>query len=319
MTPLRAAHPWRVALAAVAATTWAAALGHATAAPIGLRPDPESVERRCRAARAAGDTGQLQLLQDELLAQRPAGPSSTEAVLATAEALLVCEAPDAALAVLARHSPAPGPDRQAWLLLQWRAADAGQDHERAARALRWMAAGDLARLESIALPRQSGQSGVAFTRPALDQLADHLESLGRNDEAAEVLLAGRTPGEPQARRWARAVALAEGLDASTREALLEQALDQAAASGAWGLVAALLDQQLAAVAAGPGSSLSPAAAQALRRRLRLSGRIDDAYGEWLLQRRFGVDPERAAELERQLRSPRDPGGHATTPDPSTQP
>jgi hypothetical protein len=314
MTPLRATHPWWVVLAVLGAT-----LGPATAAPTGLQSVPENVERRCRAARAAGDTGQLQLLQDELLTRRPTGPTSTDAVLATAEVLLVCEAPDSALAVLARHSPAPGPDRQAWLLLQWRAADAGKDHERAARALRWMAAGDLARLESIALPRQPGQGGGASTRPAMDQLADHLESLGRNDEAAEVLLAGPATGEPQARRWARAVALADGLDASTREALLEQALDQAAAIGAWGLVAALLDQQLAAVAAGPGSSLSPAAAQALRRRLRLSGRIDDAYGEWLLRRRFAVDSERAAELERQLRSPRDPGGHATTPDPSTQP
>ncbi|SBO44481.1 hypothetical protein [Cyanobium sp. NIES-981] len=315
---LAVAAAWALALAAPARSQEGMG-GPAQTAPIPSQEPLETVVRRCRAARASRDMGELRRLQDGLISQRRGEPDLA-AVLATAEALLVCEAPDDALAVLARHSPAPGPDRQAWLLLQWRAADAGQDHERAARALRWMAAGDLARLESIRLTRQPAvEGGPAVTLPALDQLADHLTSLGRNEQAAAVLLAASTPGAPQARRWARAVALADGLDAPTREALLERALDQAAASGAWGLVAALLDQQLAFVESGAGSSLSPAAAQALRRRLRLSGRIDDAYGEWLLQRRFAVDPARAAELESQLRSPRDPGGHAAPPDPSTQP
>jgi hypothetical protein len=312
------ATPLLVALALAAAP----AAAPAAAAAMAAAADLESVVQTCRAARSSGDEARLRLLQDGLLARR-AAESDLGSVLAVAEALLTCEAPDGALAVLARHSPAPGADRQAWLLLQWRAADAGLDHERAARALRWLAAGDLARLEAIQLVRQPVPGRGAAPRPALDQLADHLESLGRMDEAAEVLLAATTPGAVQARRWGRAMALAEVLDGPTRQALLERALDQAAASGAWGLVADLLDQQLAAVEAegeaAAGSGLSPEAAQALRRRLRLSGRIDDAYGEWLLQRRFVVDPARAAELETQLRSPRDPGGHAAPSDPSTQP
>ena len=46
---------------------------------------------------------------------------------------------------------------------------------------------------------------------------------------------------------------------------------------------------------------------AAERRLRLSRGIDDAYAEWLLGR---TAQSRQAELERQLRSPRSPGGHA---------
>jgi hypothetical protein len=71
-------------------------------------------------------------------------------------------------------------------------------------------------------------------------------------------------------------------------------------------VAALLDQQLA-----DGLS-DEASRRALERRLRLSERIDDAYGEWL-QRRRQADPAqdpRVVLLEDQLRSPRHSGGHA---------
>jgi hypothetical protein len=92
------------------------------------------------------------------------------------------------------------------------------------------------------------------------------------------------------------------LPAEEREALLESALEQAAAAGAWGLVAELLDAQ----AALPSQ-------RAVERRLRLSPRIDDAYGEWRLRRQDPADAARSAELERQLRSPRDPGGHSAEP------
>lgn len=303
---------------------WATLLPGAVGAPLRAQTAPQAMPVSeaipplldlCQQARAAGDAVQLRSLHDRLLALPT--DQGLEPVLATADALVRCEAPDAALTVLARRSPAPGPGRRAWLLLQWRAADAGLDHERAAQALRWWAEGDPLRLQEVSLPLTPQQGAAAKSRSALDQLADHLESLGRLDEAAVVLLASRSTPESDARRWARAVALSTSLDPGLQESLLERALEQAAASGAWGLVADLLDQQLAAAPAGPVAQLSAAEAQALQRRLRLSGRIDDAYGEWLLQRRFAADPARAAQLDLLLRSPRDPGGHAAQPpDPS---
>jgi hypothetical protein len=91
-----------------------------------------------------------------------------------------------------------------------------------------------------------------------------------------------------------------------RNALLELALNQAAADGAWGLAAQLLDlQQFVQRAAGA----DPRAAA--DRRLRLARRIDDAYGEWLLERANPEAKQRAAALERELRSPRAAGGHAS--------
>ena len=153
-----------------------------------------------------------------------------------------------------------------------------------------------------------GPQGAAApdTRSALDLLADHFESLGQRRRAAETLLASSSPGAETAARWGRAAALSDTLPLRQRDQILETALEQAAAAGAWGLVAALLDQQLAA-------GVSDAASrQALERRLRLGQRLDDAYGEWL-QRRLLVGPEhdsRNLELEQLLRSPREAGGHA---------
>ncbi|MCP9928939.1 hypothetical protein [Cyanobium sp. CH-040] len=239
---------------------------------------------------------------------------SLEAVLTDAERLLACSAPQAALAVLARLSPGPGEGRRRWLVMQWRAAQAGLNHALAVQALTLLAEGDLRRLEDVALPlvrpgasdtgRASG--GKPSTRSALDLLAEHLESLGQRQQAARVLLLSSTPGALTAARWGRAAALAEAMPLQQRDQILEQALEQAAAAGAWGLVAALLDQQLAAGVSDPASS------RALERRLRLGERIDDAYGEWLQRRQLsGPDHEaRNRELELLLRSPRLPGGHA---------
>ena len=153
----------------------------------------------------------------------------------------------------------------------------------------------------------------------MDLLAGHLESLGLNREAAAVLLAGRPGGVSLAERYGRAVALLDALPVDQRQHLLELALDQAAAAGSWGLVAELLDQQLA-LDAGPGV----AATKAMQRRLRLSGRIDDAYGEWLARHRdpLAQDPasqQRRAALALQLRSPRAAGGNAASPQPLTNP
>jgi hypothetical protein len=152
------------------------------------------------------------------------------------------------------------------------------------------------------------------TRPALDLLAGHLESLGQRQRAAEVLLAGGQSGPAAAARLAQAVLLADGLPAAERERLLELALEQAAAAGSWGLVAELLDQQLTLPGRAP-----QAEARALERRLRLSRGIDDAYGEWLLRRRDPAALTREGELERHVRSPRAPGGHAASPTPVFQP
>ncbi|MCU0528127.1 MAG: hypothetical protein MUD04_01270 [Cyanobium sp. Prado107] len=257
--------------------------------------------------------------------QASLGPKPTlDAVLDSAERLLACAAPQAALDVLARVSPAPGEARSRWLVMQWRAAQAGLNHALAVQALTLMAEGDLRRLEEVALPLGQPESngkgrasgGSPATRSALDLLAEHLESLGQRQQAARVLLISSTPGAATAARWGRAVALAgTTMPLQQRDQILEQALEQAAAAGAWGLVAALLDQQLAA-----GIS-DPASGQALERRLRLGRRIDDAYGEWLLRRQLpgpGHD-DRNRELELQLRSPRLPGGHASPSQPPDSP
>ncbi|MEI6112898.1 MAG: hypothetical protein WCP63_14720, partial [Cyanobium sp. ELA712] len=53
--------------------------------------------------------------------------------------------------------------------------------------------------------------------------------------------------------------------------------------------------------------------------LRLSPRIDDAYGEWLILRQDPAAAARSAELERLLRSPEAKGGHREAPPPGTPP
>lgn len=262
--------------------------------------------------RAAGELlRQRQLQLRQLLPPQP----ELAQVLPLADALLACAAPLAALEVLGRvDAPEAGAERQAWLLARWRAAQAGLHHAEAAQALHLLVDGDLSRLETLALPlRLPGDGAEASSdgakrpsRVGLDLLADHLESLELPAEAAVVLLASRQPGVLSAARWGRAARLARQLPLQQRDAIVERALEQAAAAQAWGLVAALLDQQLAA-------GVSDAASrQALERRLRLGARIDDAYGEWQQRRRQpgAAADARLQELERQLRSPRAAGGHA---------
>ncbi len=267
-----------------------------------------------------GGRGDLTALREQhrLLQQGLKAKASPAEALATAEALLACGAPQAALAVLERSSPAGGEEaRRSWLLLQWRAAHAGLNHARAAEALALLANGDLSRLESLQLPLAEPDRAERPPRQrvALDLLADHLVSVEAHRQAAEVLLASREPGVATAARWGRAALLATHLPPQQRDALMERALEQAAAAEAWGLVAALLDQQL-----GEGVS-DEASRRALERRLRLSERIDDAYGEWLQRRRqadAAQDP-RVLLLDGQLRSPRQDGGHVASPSPSPLP
>ena len=275
----------------------------------------DAVVDQCRALRQRRDLPALREQQRRLQAALAAEPSPAEA-LATAEALLACGAAQAALGVLERSSPAEEA-RESWLVLQWRAAHAGLHHAQAVAALALLADGDLSRLESLQLPvAEAERSGrEPRQRVALDLLADHLVSLEAHRQAAEVLLASREPGVATAARWGRAALLASHLPLQERDAITERALEQAAAAEAWGLVSALLDQQLA-----EGVS-DEASRRALERRLRLSERIDDAYGEWL-QRRRQVDAaqdRRVLLLEGQLRSPRQDGDHAAPQSPSSLP
>jgi hypothetical protein len=277
--------------------------------------DLPTLELACQDSARFDLPERLRLLRTRLLELGPA-PQPLAVILAQANALISCRAPEAALAVLDRYGPGPGLERQQWLIQQWRAAEAGLNHRRAAAALRRLAAGNLASLETMPLPLRLRQDGSLDTRPALDVLAGHLEVLGRRREAAEVLLAGRLPGVIAAERLRSVVRLLEDLPLAQRDALIETALDQAAAAGAWGLAAELLDGQRWLQLSGGGD---PARAQ--ERRLRLSRRIDDAYAEWRLRRSDPAQAQRSGELERQLRSPRTPGGHAGAgpPDPTVTP
>jgi hypothetical protein len=268
--------------------------------------DLSTLNRACQEAADFNFTKRLQLLRERLLTAAPA-PQPLAVVLVNANALLSCKAPEAALTVLNRYGPKAGPERDQWLIQRWRAANASLQHGLAAESLQWLARGQSANLETIALPLRLRDDGSLLTRSALDALADHLVALGRDQEAAAVLLSGRITGQPEAERLQRASALLAQLPVAEREQLLETALDQAAAAGAWGLAAALLNDQRDLLEASGASS------ERARQRLRkLSQRVDDAYSEWLATRQDPQQGVRAAQLQQQLRSPRVPGGHATS-------
>lgn len=270
--------------------------------------DLEQLDAACRQSAEADLGERLRQLQQRLLTLHPA-PQPLEVVLANADVLLSCRAPSEAMDVLNRFGPAAGAERVQWLQLQWRAASAGLDHRRAALALERLRQESGTSLDGIALPLQRREDGTVISRSALELLALHLESRGFPRVGGALLVRARQGGLAGALRLQQAVGLLEELPAPEREALLEAALDQAAAAGAWGLVAELLDTQ-AALPSG----------RAVERRLRLSGRIDDAYGEWRWRREDPASAPRTRQLEIQLRSPRDPGGHAADlPVPATDP
>jgi len=260
--------------------------------------DLEQLDAACRQSAEADQLERLRQLQQRLLTLHPA-PQPLEVVLANADVLLSCRAPSEAMDVLNRYGPAAGAERVQWLQLQWRAAAAGLDHRRAALALERLRKEAGTSLDAIALPLQRREDGTVISRPALELLALHLESRGFPRVGGELLVRARQGGLGGALRLQQAVAMLAKLPASQREALLEAALEQAAAAKAWGLVAELLDTQ----AALPSE-------RAVARRLRLSGRIDDAYGEWRWRREDPAAAPRTRQLEIRLRSPRDPGGHA---------
>lgn len=258
----------------------------------------EQLDQACTTARAQGDLHALRGLQHQLLGVRPA-PQSLPVVLANADALLRCGAPDSALTVLNRFSPSPGAEQVQWLLLRWRAATAALDHRLAAETLRQLAQATGRSLEALAVPVSQNSGGGWIQRSGLDLLAGHLDAMGQREQAAQLLLSARSTGVVAAERLSQAVAWSPSMPLAERERWLEQALEQAAAAGAWGLAAALLDQHLALLVDQP-----PALRQRVEaRRQRLSRRIDDAAQ---------LDPSR-------VRSPRDPGGHAAGPVETSRP
>ena len=269
------------------------------------------LNRACLQAARDDQGPSLRALRLRLLAVKPA-PQPLAVVLANAEALVNCRAPDDALNVLNRYGPAPGRERALWLWAQWRAADAGLHHRLAAEALLRLAGGRLASLDGQLITLLVRRDGSRVSRPALDVLADHLVVLGEDLRAAAALLAARQEGQNGAERLQRAAALLVGLPLQERNQLIETALDQAAAAGAWGLAAELLRDQRALLLVAGANAERPS-----ERFLRLSRRIDDAYGEWqvgrqALGRQDSLGLARQQHLEQQLRSPRQSGGHAAS-------
>ena len=249
--------------------------------------DVAAAEQACLDPLIAGSDRRLQALRDQLLALHPV-IDSLELVLANAEALLSCGAPEAAAVVLNRYIPLAGDERRQWLLLRWRAAAAALDHHQAALALRRLVAGDLSALDAPLLPGEGN---------GLDQLALHEAAQGRDAVAVDVLLMGDLAGEQGAKRLARAAQWLDEERFEQADQLLETALDQAAAAEAWGLAMEVLRQQLQLQLAAGGDGARPR-----QRMLRLASVLEDRYALQQLQPENDPDPL--------LRSPRDPGGHA---------
>ena len=251
-----------------------------------LESDLQQLELGCGDPLISASGGRRQQIRDRLLVLHPA-PQSFERVMANASALLTCGSPDSAARVLNRISPAQGEERRLWLRLRWQAAASALDHREAALALRRLVNGDLIALADLDLG--DGRLG-------LDQLVLHEAALGRQDEAVGLLLLAPNP-----QRLAQAAEWLAVRDDEAADQLLEQALDQAAAAQAWGLAVELLELQLKLQLAAGGDGARP------RQRLkRLAAQLDDRYSLWRLE--GGVD------LDRELRSPRQPGGHAAVGD-----
>lgn len=299
--------PAAVALPAASTTSPAPPISEAEFQQLLRTAGLDRLDQLCRQLVDAGDSTRLRLLRQRLLTIHPA-PQPLAVVLANAEVMLSCRMPDGALTVLDRIGPARGAEQVQWLSLQWRAANAAMDHRRAALALERLTGERPDRLESLLLPLRPRSDGSWASRSALEVLASHLESAGRSSSAAALLQLSRNRDAAAAERLAQAARLLADLPPELREPLFERALEQAAAVGSWGLVGELL----AAEAALPASP--EAAARTAERRLRLSRRLDDAYGEWraLLDAADPASEPRRRTLVLQLRSPLTPGGHAAS-------
>ena len=117
------------------------------------------------------------------------------------------------------------------------------------------------------------------------------------------------PGLEAAERLALAARWLEALGQHDASQLIEAALDQAAAAEAWALAEELLRLQLRLERNAGGDGARPRA-----RLERLATRVDDRYTLWQLLQDGAESPEQdrqRAELERQLRSPRDQAGQSS--------
>ena len=261
-----------------------------------LERDVSILEQACLDPMIATSSRRKQALRNRLLVLNPV-PETLASVLIQANALLSCGSPDTAAIVLNRYSPAAGEERRQWLLMRWQAAASALDHRQAALALRRLVDGDLIALGLITLEEE---------RNALDQLAEHEAAQGRMLVAAELILQAPLKVGAGARRLARAAEWLAVSEIDEADRLLETALDQAAASEAWGLAMELLQLQLKLqLAAGWDGE------RARQRMVRLAARLDDRFSLLELQ------PE--ADVDSDLRSPREPGGHAAVGDPTTAP
>ena len=134
--------------------------------------DVAAAGQACLDPRMATSNSRRQALRDRLLALHPV-IDSLELVLANAEALMSCGAPEAAAVVLDRYIPRVGDERRQWLLLRWRAAAAALDHRQAALALRRLVDGNLTALDAPLFPDQP----LPDQGNGLDQLALHEAAL----------------------------------------------------------------------------------------------------------------------------------------------
>ena len=267
--------------------------------------DRQELVAGCRQAINLGLDQRLRLLRSALLNLNQ-DTSSLQVVFADTEALIACKAPDAALQVLARISPDEGPERQRWLLLQWRAASAGLDQRRAALALQRFAQGSAERLNNQQLTLKEPQSpgALPFQRSALDVQAAQLEANGDAVAAMELLQTPAATPLLTAQRNQQAAALLAAAGQPDRAAALTGAsIDLAAAQEAWGLSESLLDDQRRYQLSAADVS---GAEQTNQRRLRLARRLADAMAERSAVLAAIADQTAGPALAQELIDRRDP-------------
>ncbi|CAI8167349.1 MAG: Uncharacterised protein [Prochlorococcus marinus str. MIT 9215] len=281
-----------------------------------LEGEISELKAACADASRFGLDLRLRELRDRLMVVAPA-PQPFERILQNTQALMACKAPHSAQIVLSRFGPAPGPQRRTWLLLSWQAANEALDHAGATLALRRLVDGNLAMLDNELLTVGYSEDGLPLTRNALDLFVEHEIALGHPDEAAMVLMAGGNQQEQNvglgSRRLALLADLLAKLDDDQTTTLLEAALDRAAVDEAWGLAEDLLRLQISLDLAAGGDG-----EQARQRLERLAESIDDRYTVLELIQDDQNQQEAAIRLQQQLRSPRQPGGHAASQTPPVE-
>ncbi len=236
--------------------------------------DRQQLQAGCAEALAVGLDDRLRLLRPRLL-ELNAENHSLAVVFADAKALLACKAPEAALQVLNRVSPAAGEQREEWFLLQWQAANAALNHRRASLALRRFSQGSPQALAGQLLPLGIGQE-LPVQRTALELQINQLEAIGALPEAVSLLLQPNPlPAVNASRRLEAARLLTQLGEPERAEELIPAGLNQSALGAAWGVSVELLSQQRALQLA---SGNSAAAAQTSKRQARLARRLDDSIG-----------------------------------------